>query len=417
MKPCLALLAALAMSPSRAQAPAFVANYDEAKVPAYTLPDPLRMEDGTPVTTAEQWRTQRRPEILRLFETHVFGRTPGGPPPAFRAEAGPEQEALDGLALRREVTLWLAEGEAAPKLRVLLYRPRAATGRVPAFLAPNFQGNHAVSLDPGITLNPDAKGRGSKEISARGAEASRWPLPLILGRGYALATFWYGDADPDFDDGFRNGVHPLFQPAGWTGSAPDEWGSIGAWAWACSRVLDHLQTDPALDARRIALLGHSRLGKTALWAGAQDERFALVVSNNSGCGGAALSRRAFGETVGRINRSFPHWFAGNFKAYNENEGACPVDQHQLIALIAPRPVCIGSAEEDRWADPRGEFLSGLHADPVYRLLTGEGLPVREMPAVNQPVLGRISYHLRDGKHDTTEADWRQYLNAADRFLR
>jgi hypothetical protein len=416
--PYLPLVSALmALASSRGEAVKFEPNYDEAKIPAHTLPDPLKMEDGSPVTTAEQWRDKRRPEILRLFEQHVFGRIPGGKPTGFRAEKTGEAEALGGLAIRREVTLYFKEGAAEAKARVLIYLPRDRQGPVPAFVGLNFQGNHAISADEGITLNTDATERGGKGPSKRGAEASRWPVETILKRGYALVTCWYGDFDPDFDDGFRNGVHPLFQSAGWEKPTPDEWGSIGAWAWGCSRILDHLETDSSIQAKRVALLGHSRLGKTSLWAGATDERFALVISNNSGCGGAALSRRAIGETVGRINRSFPHWFCDRHNDYNENEGQCPVDHHELIALIAPRPVYVASAEEDRWADPRGEFLGAKGADPVYRLLTGEGLDAKDMPAVDQPVISRIGYHIRAGKHDVTDFDWARYLDFADRFMK
>ncbi|MFO1022330.1 MAG: acetylxylan esterase [Planctomycetales bacterium] len=399
----------------------FVANYDEAKVPAYTLPDPLVMQDGTKVPDAKIWTENRRGELLKIFETEVYGRVPVPAPKVTGTVREEDKQALGGTAIRRQVSLKLSSDPQIPTLELLLYLPAKSSGPVPVFLGLNFGGNHTVHTDPAIFItsswvreNAEAGTEKNKATEkGRGVQASRWQVEKVLAAGYGLATVYYGDIDPDFDDGFQNGVHPLLRPAGQSKPKPDEAGSIAAWAWGLSRVLDYLETDTQVDGKKVAVIGHSRLGKTALWAGATDPRFAIVISNDSGCGGAALSKRMFGETVGRINRSFPHWFCGNFHKYNENEAELPVDQHELIALIAPRPVYVASAAEDRWADPKGEFLGAKMASPVYVLLGTDGLKAEEMPAINQPVMSRIGYHIRSGAHDVTAFDWECYVRFAD----
>ena len=396
------------------------ANYDETKVPKYELPDSLTMLDATRVSSAKDWMEKRRPEVLELFREQVYGRSPERPKGLKFKVIQNDATALDGQAIRREVLITFARKEQTPEANMLIYLPKNTDGPVPTFLTMNFDGNHTIHPDPGISVTRswvrNIKDWGIKNNRAnersRGAKRSRWAIETILNRGYGLATIYYGDIDPDYDDGFSNGVHRLYPKP-----KPDEWGSISAWAWGLSRCLDYLETDRDINANKVAVMGHSRLGKTALWTGAQDERFAMVISNNSGCGGAALSRRQFGETVKRINSSFPHWFCDNFTKYNDRVNDLPVDQHMLIALAAPRPVYIASAEKDDHADPKGEFLSGYHAGPVYELFGLKGIDSVKQPKTDQPVGQHVGYHLRTGKHDVTDFDWEQYLNFADRHLK
>jgi len=400
-------------------------NYYEEKVPKYTLPNPLKLSDGSRVADAQTWRTKRRPEILELFRKYVYGRAPIGRPENMTFEVFDlEKKALGGVATRKQVTVNFTGKKDGPSMDILIYLPNASEKPVPTFVLLNFGGNHTIHTDPAIRLSERWMRTKSSGVvknradeSSRGRSSSRFHVEEILKRGYGLATIYYGDIDPDFDDGFKNGVHPFFDKLIDGKRAPDAWGSIGAWAWGLSRAMDYFESDDDINNKRVAVLGHSRLGKTALWAGARDERFAFVISNDSGCGGAALSRRAFGETVKRINTSFPHWFCENFKQFNGKEGDLPVDQHMLIALMAPRPVYVTSADQDLWADPRGEFLSCRYAGGVYRLLGLRGVGVRQMPALDEPVQkGSIAYHVRSGGHDLKEYDWQRFMDFADRHF-
>jgi hypothetical protein len=394
--------------------------YHEEKIPDYTLPRPLVMADGTKVTNAGMWRTKRRPEVLELFRKYVYGRAPVGRPKGMKFKTFDlDRKALNGLAIRKQVTVSFTGKDGGPSMDILIYLPGAAKGPVPTFVVLNFGGNHTTHSDPAIRLSTRWMRNNRKATEkSRGSGYSRFPVEKILARGYGLATIYYGDIDPDFHDGFKNGVHPVFDKLIDGKRAPDAWGSICAWAWGLGRAMDYFESDEQIDESRITVLGHSRLGKTALWAGARDERFAFVISNNSGCGGAALSLRRFGETVKRINTGFPHWFCDNFKKYNGAEDQLPVDQHMLVALMAPRPVYVASADEDLWADPRGEFLSCKNAEPVYKLLGLKGLDVEKMPALNSPIQkGRIGYHVRTGGHGLTEYDWQRYMDFADIHLK
>ena len=402
------------------------ANYDESKVPKYTLPNPLITETGDSVLSVHMWQKVRRPELIRLFEESVYGKNPTNQLRTVFSIISVDNSALNGLATRKQIQIKLGKGKKELILNLLIYLPNNSSIPVPAFLGFNFYGNQTINKDTDIIITKawvhnNKKFGITKNIAtpaSRGVREHRWSVPLILEHGYALATVYYGDIDPDYDDGFQNGIHPLFYKKGQNKPTPDEWGSIGAWAMGYSLALDYLTKDQKIDGDKVVAMGHSRLGKAALWAGALNPRFALVISNESGCGGAALSRRRFGETVKRINSSFPHWFCENFKKYNDNEDALPVDQHELIALIAPRPVYVTAAEEDQWADPEGMFQACKHASPVFELFGEKGIPDDALMITGKPVNeGTIWFHQRSGKHDVTDYDWKQFIKFADRYLK
>lgn len=366
------------------------------------------------VTSKREWQKKVRPAVMEFFQNEVYGKVPPTQPTVDFRIIG-EGEAYGGKVLRREVEMIVG---GTTKALVLIYLPANHKGKVPIFLGMNFKGNHQISPDPEITISANApRGKELGTDPERGAATSRWPVEMITEAGYGVATLYRGDIDPDFEDGFQNGIHPHFYAEGQTKPYADEWGTIGAWAWSLSRVMDYLEKDKDIDHKRVAVIGHSRLGKTSLWAGAQDERFAIVISNDSGCGGAALSARKHGETVAVINKNFPYWFCDNYNKYSNNEGALWIDQQGLIALIAPRPVYVASASLDDWADPEGEYLSALYASPVYELYGKKGLASPAMPAINTPVgVGHVGYHLREGKHDINSYDWAQYICFANRHF-
>ncbi|MCP4044992.1 MAG: acetylxylan esterase [Gammaproteobacteria bacterium] len=390
-------------------------NQQEEQVPAYELPSLLRSVSGEPIRSAEQWRTNRE-GLLAQFAEHIYGQTPGKLFPVNSRVIETGNLALNGKATRQQVELDF-QGH---KVTVLIYRPNDVPGSVPAFLGLNFRGNHTISDDPAVLLTESWVSRDEDHgvLSHRATDANRgqrvrrYPLEMIIDRGYALVTAYYGDFYPDHRDGLVNSVHGLFNHD----ADVAEWGAIGAWSWGMSRMLDYLEQDEGIDASRVIAIGHSRLGKASLWAAAQDQRFAAAISNNSGAVGAALSRRQFGETVKIITAMFPHWFTTYFENYAGQEDELPVDQHQLIALLAPRPVYVASASKDHWADPRGEFLAAGAATQVYRLFGMDTNKFLAMPAAGEALTGPVSYHLRDGKHDLLDFDWRHYLNFADCYL-
>lgn len=393
---------------------------DESKVPVYSVPDIMTRLNGKKVKSKKAWYHKQRPELLKYFTDQVYGKVPGRMNISEVKVWETTDNALEGLAIRKQLSLFFNKDQRSLEVNVLMYLPKNQA-KAPVFVAYNFTGNHAVFNDPAIRLteswvaNNPSIGIINNQVTeqSRASARERWPVDDIIKAGYGLVTIYYGDVDPDKND-FTDGIHPFFYEKGQTAPQVNEWGSIAAWSWGLSRVMDYLEKDPQVDAKKVAVLGHSRLGKAAIWAGANDARFAMVISNESGCGGAALSKRIYGETVEIINTSFPHWFCDNFLQYNGKEEKLPVDQHMLLALIAPRPLYVASAEGDQWADPKGEFLSAKYASAVYELLGTEGLPIKEMPKVNEPVMGTIGYHIRSGKHDLTPYDWKQYILFANK---
>jgi hypothetical protein len=392
---------------------------------AQNLPDPLVAKDGMKITSARQWREKRRPELLDLFSREMYGHSPGKPEKMTSEVFDRDEQALDGKATRIQIAIYPG-GKPAPRIDLLIYVPNNVEGPVPAFLGLNFAGNHAVHKDPGIRLTeswvdqrqpntaPYPESRNRATDAMRGTNANQWPVEEILSRGYALATMYREDVAPDHAPYFAAGVPPLYPELQ---EREDNFGTIAIWAWSLSRALDVLEKEPSVDPKRVAAFGFSRLGKTALWAGANDERFAMVISNESGAGGAKLFRRGVGEDVARLNTVFPHWFAKSFRKYSGKDKELPFDQHMVMSLIAPRPLYVASAIDDKNADPEGEFAGAKAAEPVYLLLSAEGLPADTWPPVDTSVQGGIGYHVRSGGHDVQDFDWKQYLAFADKHFK
>jgi len=391
----------------------FANNSDEAKVGTYTLPDPLICADGSRVTNAETWFTKRRPEILELYRQNIFGHSPApGTNVTFNVWET-ATNALGGTAVRKQVEINFSGTPNGPIAHLLLYTP-AGKPAAPTFLCLQFGGNYTVNTDPAVAILPvwDWKtgAYAMPKNPARGESARNWKIAEILAHGYGIALVDYREIEPDLAGGagFKYGVHKNFPP-----TAANDWGAIGAWSWGISRALDYLQTDRDVDGQRVILFGHSRLGKTVLWAGAQDSRFAAVISSCSGEMGAALSRRDFGETVDDVIKKFPYWMSRTFVQYSNRWNDLPVDSHSLLSLIAPRPLFINSGSEDRWSDPVGQFLAAHAASPVYSLLGKTGLTENDFPPDDHPLKHDIWFNCHNGKHDVLPSDWDLFLEFAD----
>jgi len=401
-------------NPIRYAATGHASNYDETKVGAYTLPDPLSLRSGERVRDADTWFKRRRPEIIELYESEVYGRVPAGAPAVSFEVVATESGALDGAAVLKHIVGRFGKGGDGPKVNVALYLPAKARGPVPVLLHLLF------GSPPGLALPVEAPrpGKDGKVAPARNPFAEAGPIADILARGYGYALFRYTEVEGDRAETSLSGVRRSALAPGQEKPALGEWGTIAAWAWATSRVLDHLATDRAVDAKRVGLIGHSRLGKTVLWAGARDERFAVIFASCSGEMGAALARRDYGETIDDVAANFPWWHTTAFQKYAGHWNDLPVDAHLLIALSAPRPVFVTGGTQDQWADPQGEFLAQVAAGPVYRLLGKKDLGTTTLPALDQPqIAGDLGFHYHTGGHAITPADWAAFLEFAGRTLR
>ena len=370
-------------------------NYREENVPVYHLPEVMKATNGETVKGKKEWLNLRRPEVLEFFAARVYGRVPRTP---FKTEIQvlkTDKNAMNGAATLKLVDLVFTSGEQSLTLHLGYFIPNNVPEPVPAFL---------------LICN-----RGSANIDfTREKKSEFWPAEEVIARGYAIAAFNNADVDPDNFDEFKNGIHGVLDQE----RNNESWGTIAAWAWGASRCLDYFETDKSIAAGKVALVGHSRGGKTALWAGAADQRFAMVVPNEAGCGGTSLARRRYGETIARINKSFPHWFCLNYRQYGNNEDALPVDMHQLMALIAPRALYVASADQDLWADPRGQYLALFHSLPVFRLWDKKTSLPETMPALNTPIRsGKVAYHVREGAHNLLLKDWNWFMDHADAVLK
>jgi hypothetical protein len=403
--------------PTPKPAPAVVAgipvNYDQSKVGTYTLPDALKLDDGKEVRDAKTWNKKRRPEIVRLFETQQYGIAPGRPAEESFEVVDKGTPALNGTAIRKEIDIHLSKDPSWPVIHLLEYIPASAKQPVPMFFSINFGAIQNAVEDPGITPEKVWSPKTNTLIAPpSGRGFGRLNVQPILDAGIGVATYYYGDVDPDYLDGFSNGIRARYLKPGETKRAADDWGSIAAWAWGMSRVEDYFETDKSVDAKRVAIHGVSRLGKTVMWAGAHDQRFAAVIASCSGEGGAALSHRDYGETVAHLTAPtrYPYQFAENFAKYAGFPDKAPMDANMLVALIAPRPLLLQTGSTDDWSDPKGEFLSAVAAAPVYKLLGKRDLGTDIWPAAKTPIFSDgLNYYMHEGGHGMVPSDWDIYV--------
>lgn len=393
-------------------------NYDESKVGTYTLPDPLKFADGSRVKNEADWYHKRRPQILEAFKEDQYGHAPGRPSDMTFDVFDKGSSAFNGQAIRKQVTVYFSGDKQGPKMDLLLYLPAHTTHPVPVLLMPGFFPNSSRVNDPGVKRG-EMWNREKKKVPApEKIPFGTFDVTKLTSDGFGVAMVYYGDIEPDFAGGIPYGVEGHFLKAGQTKPAADQWGAVAAWAWGLSRAMDYLETDRDVDHKRVALMGVSRLGKTVLWTAASDPRFALVIASCSGEGGAALSRRDYGETIAHLvaPSRYPYQFCGNYQKFANHVDQLPVDGNMLLSLIAPRPVLLQTGNEDFWSDPKGEFLAAVAASPVYKLLGKSGLDATTWPPAGKPYLSIIGYYMHQGGHGTIPSDWEIFIAFMKKYL-
>ena len=413
---CMLTCSVLIFGQSPQDAPDTVAgiavNYDEARVGDFVLPDALVLNDGQAVRDAKTWWKKRRPEIVAMIESQQYGRAPGRPADESFDVFDSGTPALNGKAIRKQVRIYLSKDKSGPSIQLLIYMPASSRKPAPMLLSINFGAVQDAVDDPGIKPETVWDPKTNTRITPQqGRHFGRLDAEPFLAAGIGVATFYYGDVDPDYPDGFANGIRAHYLKPGQKERAADDWGSIAAWAWGMSRVQDYFETDKDIDAHRVAIHGISRLGKTVMWAGARDQRFAAVIASCSGEGGAALSHRNYGETIAHLTvpSRYPYQFAATYAKYAGFPDKARFDSNMLIALIAPRPLLLQTGSSDKWSDPKGEFLAAVAAGPVYRLLGKKDLGTDVWPGAKEPILHELGYYMHDGGHGMVASDWDVYL--------
>jgi hypothetical protein len=393
-------------------------NYNEDSVGTYTLPDPLIFSNGKKVKTTSAWFTKRRPEIIRMYEENQFGKAPAPPANMSFNVFDKGTSVLNGKAIRKQVTVYFTNDTFKNKMDLLIYLPADAGKPVPLLLNVSFTANVNFADDPGIKDGEVWTKEGKRIPAKSGTSFSKINIEPFIAEGFGIATVYYGDIEPDFAGGIQYGVRNNYLKPGMSQPAANEWGTIAAWAWGLSRAMDYFETDNIIDAKRIALFGASRLGKTVLWAGATDTRFAMVIASCSGEGGAAISRRNYGETIKHLSHPtrYAYQFCSHYQQYGDSVNSFPVDGHMLVSLIAPRPLLLQTGDQDYWSDPKGEFLAAVAATTVYKLTGKKGMKTEMMPKAGEPVLNTLGYLMHTGGHGTIPSDWNIFLQFMKKHL-